>query len=335
MYKKFWCSFLLTLALAATLGALSVYAQESETEDESSSICFHINVEMRVIKEANTCLDDGEYEKYCSDCGNHLGSESFIGPHHYGDWVIVEEATVQQEGREKSVCTGCGDERSRTIQRLPEPEPPKAEPPKPEQAPESSGGWSSPVKATAGWKETRRGNRYYANGWRYLTGWQDIEGSRYYFDKNGYCQIGWYQEAESGDWYHFGEDGKMSVGWVTVEGSRYYLGETGKRQSDWVQDEGVWYYLDLSGKMKTGWVQDSDNDWYYLDDMGQMQTGWLWKDGCWYYLSGSGKMRTGWQLTDGVWYYLKPSGAMATGWTQTEDGLLFFSADGKMAVQSA
>ena len=129
MYKKFWCSFLLTLALAATLGALSVYAQESETEEESSSICFHINVEMRVIKEADTCMSEGEYEKYCRDCGNHLGNEIFIGPHHYGDWVTVEEATVQQEGQEKSVCPDCGVERSRTIQRLPEPEPPKAEPP--------------------------------------------------------------------------------------------------------------------------------------------------------------------------------------------------------------
>ena len=87
MYKKFWCSFLLTLALAAALGALSVYAQESETEEESSSICFHIHTEMRVEgEEAGTCMDMEVRREYCIGCDNYLeGFELFPGPHHYGD----------------------------------------------------------------------------------------------------------------------------------------------------------------------------------------------------------------------------------------------------------
>ena len=43
-----------------------------------------------------------------------------------------------------------------------------------------------------------------------LTGWQDIDGSRYYLGKNGVRRIGWVKI--NGKTYYFGKNGKMRTG---------------------------------------------------------------------------------------------------------------------------
>jgi hypothetical protein len=52
--------------------------------------------------------------------------------HSYGEWTVSKEATTEAEGEEKRVCSGCGDEETRSIAKLePQPTEPKPTEPKP------------------------------------------------------------------------------------------------------------------------------------------------------------------------------------------------------------
>ena len=52
--------------------------------------------------------------------------------HSFGDWTVSKEATVEEEGEEKRVCSDCGEEETRTIDKLePQPTNPKPTNPKP------------------------------------------------------------------------------------------------------------------------------------------------------------------------------------------------------------
>ena len=98
--------------------------------------------------------------------------------------------------------------------------------------------------AYAGWVLT-------SSGWYYMdpsdgkmvTGWKQINGSRYYFETQqgkteGKMHTGWYQD-EQGKWYFFnnksGEktEGTMVTGWKWIDGKCYYFSEN--------EDAGVLY----------------------------------------------------------------------------------------------
>ena len=61
--------------------------------------------------------------------------------HSYGEWTVSKAATVEAEGEEKRVCSGCGKEETRPIAKLdPQPTEPKPTEPKPtEPAPAPAG----------------------------------------------------------------------------------------------------------------------------------------------------------------------------------------------------
>lgn len=114
-----------------------------------------------------------------------------------------------------------------------------------------------------------------------------------------------------------GEWEKLPDGWIFqyTGGGRakdewcyLYYGVTGRTD---------WYRFGLDEYMKIGWYQDKDGRWYFLHTvsdgtLGHMKTGWhLDADGSWYYLNPvsdgyRGAMVTGWHLIDGKWYYFNP-----------------------------
>lgn len=118
-------------------------------------------------------------------------------------------------------------------------------------------------------------------------------------------------KGKSGEWQ------KLPEGWIFqyTGGGRakdewcyLYYGVTGRTD---------WYRFGLDEYMKIGWYQDKDGRWYFLHTvsdgtLGHMKTGWhLDGDGSWYYLNPvsdgyRGAMVTGWHLIDGKWYYFNP-----------------------------
>lgn len=188
-----------------------------------------------------------------------------------------------------------------------------------------------------------------------LTGWLDLDGTRYYlsqsgamvtgvvtienkqhfFDNSGAWQglaqkDGW--SKENGKWYYYKANAKQT-GWVQEGKTWYYMNTEGVMQTGWLKSGSTWYYLRASGAMATGWEQVSGK-WYYFNANGAMLTGWQKIGTTWYYLQSSGAMQTGWLQLGSTWYYLQPGGAMQTGWLKLGNTWYYLQVSGAMATGS-
>ncbi|OCA88286.1 hypothetical protein A8F94_10840 [Bacillus sp. FJAT-27225] len=177
------------------------------------------------------------------------------------------------------------------------------------------------------------GSRYYFNPeGKMATGWQFIEGSWYYFNDSGRLNTGWF--SLGGDWYYLSPlDGKMKTGWLNTDGIWYYLNPDGSMKTGWLKWGDSWYYLNPDGSMKIGWLL-LGSSWYYLNPDGSMKTGWLLLGSTWYYLNPDGTMETGWLWYYGNWYYLEETGNMVTGWKFFQQKWYYFYQGGNMAVNT-
>ena len=193
-----------------------------------------------------------------------------------------------------------------------------------------------PEKLQNGWVENENGWQYKdENGNLLKDGWWEIEGERYYFDKDGYRASYWLYA--DGQYYWLGTDGKMRTGWQEVWGRWYYLGKAaddGAMRTYWQEIDGKYYWFGADGAMRTGW-QEVWGKWYYLGkaaDDGVMRTYWQEIDGEYYWLGADGAMRTGWQEVWSKWYYLDVAGVMQTGWIWTEGDKWYYTYEsGAMA----
>ena len=100
---------------------------------------------------------------------------------------------------------------------------------------------------TTGWVNDN-GKTYYADDTgAYVTGWQDIDGSRYYFSKKTSVMYKGFKKI-SGSKYYFGKTtGKMYTGFTKISGRKYYFGKT-------------------SGKMYTGMHKIKKNVYTFDED---------------------------------------------------------------------
>ena len=140
--------------------------------------------------------------------------------------------------------------------------------------------------------------------------WKKINGARYYFNAQGVIQTGRFKvnnktfyanskgkrltgwQTINGQKYYFKPE--MKTGWQTISGKKYYLNPTKSSAS--------------YGAAKTGFVKIKGS-WYYFNQDGSMKTGWLLKDMKYYYLDKkTGKMLTGKQTIDGKLYNFGTSG---------------------------
>ena len=70
-----------------------------------------------------SCITEG-YTKYTCDCGDSwVGDHTEMLGHTYGDWVTTKEPTTEAEGQQTRTCSRCGGTETRSIDKLPTPEP--------------------------------------------------------------------------------------------------------------------------------------------------------------------------------------------------------------------
>ena len=186
-----------------------------------------------------------------------------------------------------------------------------------------------------------------------VTGWQDIKGSRYYFEDaimfNGVTReidgstyyfepsgaltktAGWHRRdfSDGGHnyWYTEKNDGIISMGWKNIGGKTYYFGsDDGQYYHDGVMYHNAPYYIDgalyfftESGSLASGGWQSVS---YTINNVTS-------KD--WYYTNSDGTVVTGWVTVGGVHYYFDPDyrGLMHKGgWYEVEGKMEFFDQSG-------
>ncbi|MDE6385523.1 MAG: C39 family peptidase [Eubacterium sp.] len=100
---------------------------------------------------------------------------------------------------------------------------------------------------------------------------KESNGRWWYKHKDGsYTKYNW--EYIDGSWYFFDKNGWMWTEWLQWEGNWYYLNPSGVMHTGWLKDNGKWYYFTMRGIMVTRWVK-IDGVWYYFNgNDGHMNT---------------------------------------------------------------
>lgn len=138
-----------------------------------------------------------------------------------------------------------------------------------------------------------------------LTGWQEIDGLRYYYGEDGTPYIGWLL-TEKGT-YYLNADGSARTGWADIGDQTYYFGQDGTMHTGWLEEDGRKYYFLEGGAMALGWTHIGASQYYFGTD-GVMYTGWLYRGEYAYYLGAEGAAAVGKTKIDGKTYYFSPSG---------------------------
>ncbi|MBQ9015702.1 MAG: L,D-transpeptidase family protein [Firmicutes bacterium] len=163
------------------------------------------------------------------------------------------------------------------------------------------------------------------------TGWQNIDGKRYYFQSSG-ARLTGLNKIGSTTYYLNPE---MKIGSQTISGKKYYFNtSSGGMVKGWLTIGSAKYYYDPSnGVMKTGWQTIKDNKYYFNPSDGAMVKGWQTISKKKYYFNlSSGKMTKGLLTIGKDKYYLNPtSGVLMTGWQKISgDKYYFNTSNGKM-----
>jgi len=145
------------------------------------------------------------------------------------------------------------------------------------------------------------------------SGWQEIEGKKYYFSL---------------------ETGEMLSGLQEIEGKKYYFSlETGEMLSGLQEIEENKHYFSLeTGEMLLG-RQVIDNKDYYFNEDGIMQAGGLveTEDGT-YYCGKNGVLASGWKKIKGLKYYFHVKDKkMVTGLNKIKGNYYIFDSKGRLA----
>ena len=156
-------------------------------------------------------------------------------------------------------------------------------------------------------------------------GWQTLPSGRFTYITDGSNPAKGFLKIKK-YWYHFDDEGYLSLGWFSADGHRYYavpgakLGKKrGSLKSGYENADGVYCMFSSKdkagqyGAQELGWVTVKGNTYYYDSD-GTKFTGLKEIKGNLYYFSPSGsakkigKMKTGWQTIDGKKYYFRSTG---------------------------
>ena len=96
------------------------------------------------------------------------------------------------------------------------------------------------------------GQRYYLSTDGAATGVQEVEGSRYVFDKEGKLTSGW---ADLGTDTAYGDiNGHPLTGWQQIDGKRYHFNDAGLLSAGWITIGGFNYYFQADGSPAQGKV---------------------------------------------------------------------------------
>ena len=94
---------------------------------------------------------------------------------------------------------------------------------------------------SADWLETVDGQYVYRDviSGKKVTGWQTIDGGRYYFNKQGAALTGWKRIGRDTYFFNGADHGKMMTGWAGINGRRYYFGSDGSGRLTGVSSRAV------------------------------------------------------------------------------------------------
>ena len=150
-----------------------------------------------------------------------------------------------------------------------------------------------------------------------LTGWQTLNGKRYFFQDNYAAVKGWYREGNY--WYYGTDDGSMAIGANEI----IILPETEEQEE--IKHA---YYFDNSYHLATGWMK-INNVWRFFDKKDEyldcyeitytVKDGWLIfdeDDARRSYMNASNTILKGWQTIAGQRYYFDTMGMVQKGWFQ-------------------
>ena len=188
------------------------------------------------------------------------------------------------------------------------------------------------------------------------TGWQNIDGKTYYFEKYDGRMYADQWLYINDNYYYFDANGAMLTGWQKIGDYWYYLGADGVRQTGWQNIDGKTYYFESNGLMYADqWLYEETDEGTlqktaYFTSSGVMAIGWQKITAVngprdvagisgsvqatdWYYFDNNGHYKTGWQSIGGKWYYFLSGGQMvADGVLNLDDGTYGFTASGAMAT---
>ncbi len=70
-----------------------------------------------------SCITEG-YTRYTCACGDGwVGDHTEMLGHNYSDWTTTKEPTTEAEGQQTRTCSRCGETETRSVDKLPAPEP--------------------------------------------------------------------------------------------------------------------------------------------------------------------------------------------------------------------
>lgn len=150
--------------------------------------------------------------------------------------------------------------------------------------------------------------QYTKNG-KLVTGVQSIDGTYYDFDSNHNIVKDDYVESQWGDWYMFGNDGRIVTGPVTWYGSNYYFDPTTylKVTNRWINDK----YYGSDGRQAVSQSEKINNKFYYFDENGSIIRNQFKKiNGGTYYFGDDGAALIGLHVIDGKNYHFTSDGQL-------------------------
>jgi len=162
------------------------------------------------------------------------------------------------------------------------------------------------------------GNMYYYENNTKLSGFQEVNGKKYFFsrDKTKYGVMRTGMLNIDGNYYYLNP--YVTVGSFTYNENKYYANEKGEIQGGFQEIEGKTYFFSRDktkyGVMKTGMIGIGDN-FYYLNP--NITTGWFEYQGNRYYANEKGEIQGGFQEIEGKTYFFSRDktkyGVMKTG----------------------
>ena len=176
------------------------------------------------------------------------------------------------------------------------------------------------------WVNTLNGVRYYYGPNYHWSGWSEIDGEMYYFQKGlrltGQHFVPSIENSGISKWYNFGTDGIAR----DVEDGMY------------IAEDGQVYYI-VGGRNKVG-LYKVGTDYYFFNAPGSMATSryYVWETHCelpcgHYYFAEDGKMLyEGIFELDGVKYYFSEGKAKQAGLIEIDGAYYFAGTEGKIAT---
>ena len=181
--------------------------------------------------------------------------------------------------------------------------------------------FGSDGKCVNGWFKVKGVWYYGVPAWRGAIAcdrYYTIDGTGYYFDKNGAMATGWVQDND-GYWYYANPNGSLATGWQKINNKWYYFDE--EYYTMWTGpnliDEKA-YFLGEDGAMVTGWFKlefGETFEWFEADASGAIQySKWIGD----YYVCSDYAMVTYcyvYNEDNGNYYWVDASGKYIPKWT--------------------